>query len=46
MADHEFVPGTMDITNQEKTFSGFMKLVTRSAIVILVLLVFIALVNA
>lgn len=46
MADHEFVPGSMDITTQEKTFSGFVKMVTRGAIIVLVVLVFIALANA
>jgi hypothetical protein len=45
--DHgEFVPGTMDITVQEKTFDGFMRMVTRGAILVIVILVFMALVNA
>jgi hypothetical protein len=37
--------GTMDITVQEKTFDGFMRMVTRGAIVIIALLIFLALVN-
>lgn len=43
MAQHEY--GKMDITTQEKTFDGFVKMVTRATIVIIVTLVFIALVN-
>ncbi len=42
----EHASGTMDIAVQEKTFDGFMRMVTRSAIVILCVLVFLALVNA
>lgn len=42
----EHVSGSMDITVQEKTFAGFMSMVTRSTVVIIVLLVFLALVNA
>ncbi|MDF1727217.1 MAG: aa3-type cytochrome c oxidase subunit IV [Sulfitobacter sp.] len=37
MADHEH--GKMDIKTQEKTFDDFMTFVTRTAIVILVILV-------
>ena len=37
MAEHKH--GDMDIDTQEKTFNGFMQFVTRSVIVILVLLV-------
>lgn len=46
--DHhgEHAPGSMDITVQEKTFDGFMRMVTRASIVILIALVFLALVNA
>lgn len=40
MADHEH--GSMDISVQEKTFAGFMSWVTRTVIVILVLLVLMA----
>lgn len=42
--DH--VPGSMDVSVQESTFDGFVRMVRRSVIVILCLLVFIALVNA
>lgn len=44
MGEHK--PGSMDITTQEKTFEGFVRMSIRSVIVILVLLVFMALVNA
>jgi hypothetical protein len=46
--DHhgEHAPGSMNISVQEKTFDGFMSMVTRAAIVILCVLVFLALVNA
>ena len=43
MADHKH--GEMDITVQEKTFDGFMKMVTRGAIAIIIFLIFLALVN-
>lgn len=43
MADHK--PGEMDITTQEKTFDGFMNVVTKSVVFIIVLLIFLALVN-
>lgn len=39
------VEGSMDIAAQERTFEGFMRWVTRAAIVIVVALVFLALVN-
>ncbi len=42
----EFVPGTMDISVQEKTFEGFMRMVTRGAILAVAILIFMALVNA
>jgi hypothetical protein len=38
-------PGTMDITRQEQTFVTFMRFVTRMAIVIVLILLFMALVN-
>jgi hypothetical protein len=41
----QHVPGTMDVSEQERTFERFMRLVTRAAIVIVVLLIFLALVN-
>ncbi|MFT5869780.1 MAG: hypothetical protein ACI8TF_001893 [Paracoccaceae bacterium] len=31
MADHDFKPGEMDITAQEKTFEGFMRWSVRVA---------------
>lgn len=40
MADHEH--GSMNIDVQEKTFAGFMSFVTRTVIIILVLLVLMA----
>ena len=40
MADHEH--GSMDYTTQQKTFDGIMSWVTKSVIVILVLLVLMA----
>lgn len=43
-ADHE--QGKMDIRAQEKTFAGFISMVTNAAIIILVAVVFMALVNA
>jgi|AntRauTorcE11898_2_1112593.scaffolds.fasta_scaffold59335_2 hypothetical protein len=39
-------PGKMDIETQEKTFEGFVKVVTWSTIVIIALLIFIALIGA
>ncbi|RYH01633.1 aa3-type cytochrome c oxidase subunit IV [Salipiger sp. IMCC34102] len=44
MADHEH--GKMDISNQEKTFDGFMWFVSRGTIAIIVVLIVLALVNA
>ena len=44
MADHKH--GEMDVTVQEKTFDGFMKWVTRTTIVIILFLIFLALVGA
>ena len=41
MADHEH--GSMDIKEQEKTFDNFMSWVTKTTIVILVILVVLAL---
>jgi hypothetical protein len=38
-------PGTMDITRQEETFVTFMRFVTRMAVLIVVILLFMALVN-
>ncbi|MGZ9809110.1 aa3-type cytochrome c oxidase subunit IV [Pseudoroseicyclus sp. H15] len=44
MAEHKH--GEMDTTAQEATFDGFMKLVSRSAIVIIIALIFLALIGA
>ena len=44
MAEHKH--GSMDITSQEKTFDGFVTFVTRTVMVILAVVVFMALVNA
>lgn len=43
---HHHVPGSMDISDQERTFEGFMRVVVRTGIAIVVVLVFLALVNA
>jgi hypothetical protein len=42
MADKHFEPGSMDVTEQEKTFAGFMRWVTNAVIVIFVILIFLA----
>ena len=44
MADHKH--GEMNTHFQEKTFEGFVKFLTRSAIAIIVILLFIAAVGA
>ena len=38
-------PGTMDITRQQETFATFMRFATRMAMVIIVLLIFLAIFN-
>lgn len=43
MSEHKH--GSMDITTQQKTFDGFMSLVTKGAILSILALIFIALVN-
>lgn len=43
MADHKH--GEMDIEVQEKTFDGFMSMVTKAAILIIVALILLALIN-
>ncbi|WP_306151465.1 aa3-type cytochrome c oxidase subunit IV [Roseovarius sp. MMSF_3281] len=43
MAEHKH--GEMDTTVQQKTFDGFMKVVTWSSVAIILTLIFIALVN-
>ncbi|PIE12283.1 MAG: aa3-type cytochrome c oxidase subunit IV [Rhodobacterales bacterium] len=44
MADHK--QGEMDVTVQQQTFDGFMKFMTRGSIVCILILIFMALVNA
>ena len=44
MAEHKH--GEMDITEQEKTFEGFAKAAARVAGISILILIFIALVNA
>lgn len=39
-------PGTMDITRQQETFVAFMRVLTRLAILTIIVLIFLALVNA
>jgi hypothetical protein len=43
MADDK--PGSMDITTQEKTFNGFLSMVSRAVVLIVAFLIFLALVN-
>lgn len=43
---NHFVPGSMDISEQERTFEGFMRWTVRAGIAVVVVLVFMALVNA
>jgi hypothetical protein len=42
----EYKPGEMDIRVQEKTFDGFIRMVSRAVILILAILIFLALANA
>lgn len=42
----EHTSGTMDITVQEKTFDGFVRMVTRGVIIVICILIFMALVNS
>ena len=44
MAKHEH--GKMDISEQEKTYSGFIRITVWTVAVIVVILVFLALINA
>ena len=44
MADHEH--GSMDIKVQERTFENFISVVTKTTIVCIVILVFMALANS
>ncbi|WP_108484809.1 aa3-type cytochrome c oxidase subunit IV [Oceaniglobus ichthyenteri] len=43
MADHKH--GSMNIEEQEKTFNGFITLMTRTVIAIIVVLILLALIN-
>ncbi|MBY8976321.1 aa3-type cytochrome c oxidase subunit IV [Rhodobacteraceae bacterium NNCM2] len=43
MAEHE--PGSMDTTEQEKTFDGFIKISTWVAAICVVILIFLAIVG-
>ena len=43
MSDYKH--GEMDVTEQEKTFEGFMRMVSNTAIFCIVVLIFIAIVN-
>ncbi len=44
MAEHK--QGSMDIKEQEKTFAGFMRMVTWGCVITVAILIFMALVNA
>jgi hypothetical protein len=44
MAEHR--PGQMDITDHEKTFDSFIRMVTRAVIIVALILVFLALANS
>ncbi|MEJ6403063.1 aa3-type cytochrome c oxidase subunit IV [Yoonia sp. 2307UL14-13] len=44
MAEHKH--GEMDVTVQEKTFAGFMSMVSKATIIIIVALIFLALIGA
>ncbi len=46
MADESHTHGEMDIRTHEKTFEGFIHLVTRATILCIVALIFLALLNA
>lgn len=43
MAEHQ--PGSMDITEHEKTFAGFMRFSTWASVLIICFLIFLALAN-
>jgi hypothetical protein len=46
MAEEHHEQGTMDITVQQKTFDGFITLASRGAMICILVLIFLALVNA
>jgi len=41
----DYKPGSMDITEKERTFAGFLKVIAITAIVVVVILVFLAIVG-
>lgn len=41
----DYKPGSMDIRQQEKTFAGFMKMVTWGAVIVVAILIVMALAN-
>lgn len=41
----EYKPGSMDISEHEKTFDGFIKMSTRVAIASILIIIFVGLVN-
>jgi hypothetical protein len=43
---HGHEPGKMDITEQEKTFGLFLKIMMVTAVIVAAILIFLALVNA
>ena len=45
MADEKFEPGKMDITEQEKVFSGFIRFVTNTVIGIAIFLILLYAIN-
>jgi hypothetical protein len=44
-AEGHHTHGTMDVTTQERTFAGFVRLATWSAAAVIVILIFLALSN-
>ena len=46
MSREKFTPGSMDISVQEQTFHGFLTMVGRAAAICILVLIFIALLNA
>jgi hypothetical protein len=42
MADHQHKQGEMDITEQEKTFAGFMRMSVNVGIICIAIIVFLA----
>ena len=43
MADHHHEHGTMDVTEQEKTFNGFVKWSAYTIVIVCIVLAFLAL---